>query len=133
MDQVVYIELFLLKRVLKWFKLYFIDIQIYKDQTINLETKYMFLSWTGFLSRLIQIFRDLKAITIVEQKLQNITLQMLVIKYIIQFQTLLVQVKWNNKALMVQYNQGLKAKVQNAIILTLGKYGTLPIASMVSG
>ena len=30
---------------------------------------------------------------------------------------LVIQVKWNNKALMVQYKQGLKAKVQDAIIL----------------
>jgi len=29
----------------------------------------MFLSWEGFIERLIQIFRDLEAVTIAERKL----------------------------------------------------------------
>ena len=37
--------------------------------------------------------------------------------YTIQFQTYAIQTEWNNKALMVQYRQGLKAKIQNIIIL----------------
>ena len=37
--------------------------------------------------------------------------------YITQFQTYAIQTKWNNKALMVQYRQELKAEVQNIIIL----------------
>ena len=37
--------------------------------------------------------------------------------YTIQFQTYATQTKWNNKALMVQYRQRLKAEVQNAMIL----------------
>ena len=36
--------------------------------------------------------------------------------YTIQFQTYIIQTEWNNKALMVQYRQGLKAEVQNIII-----------------
>ena len=36
--------------------------------------------------------------------------------YTIQFQTYAIQTKWNNKALMAQYKQGLKAEVQNIII-----------------
>ena len=41
----------------------------------------MFLSWGGFTERLTQIFGDPKAITIAEQKLQNIVQRTLVIKY----------------------------------------------------
>ena len=37
--------------------------------------------------------------------------------YTIQFQTYAIQTEWNNKTLIVQYRQGLKAEVQNAIIL----------------
>ena len=37
--------------------------------------------------------------------------------YTIQFQTYAIQTKWNNNGLMVQYRQGLKAEVQNIIIL----------------
>ena len=37
--------------------------------------------------------------------------------YTTQFQTYATQTEWNNKALIVQYRQGLKAEVQNAIIL----------------
>ncbi len=69
MDQVVYAELFLLGRALKWFKLYLTDIQEYRDQTTNLEVKFMFLSWGGFAEQLIQMFGDPKAKTIAEQKL----------------------------------------------------------------
>ena len=35
----------------------------------NLEVKYMFLSWGGFIEQLIQIFGDLEVVTIVKQKL----------------------------------------------------------------
>ena len=44
MDQVIYIGLFLMGRALKWFKFYFIKIQINRMTTINQEVKYMFLS-----------------------------------------------------------------------------------------
>ena len=68
-DQVVYIGLFLLGDALEWFKPYLSDIQEHGDQSTNLETKYMFLSWKGFAERLTQIFRDPKAATIAEWKL----------------------------------------------------------------
>jgi hypothetical protein len=35
----------------------------------NLEVKYMFLSWGGFIKQLIQIFKDLEVTTIAEKKL----------------------------------------------------------------
>ena len=37
--------------------------------------------------------------------------------YTIQFQIYTTQTKWNNKVLMVQYRQGLKAEVENIILL----------------
>ena len=37
--------------------------------------------------------------------------------YTIQFQTYATQTKWNNKTLIAWYRQGLKAEVQNMIIL----------------
>ena len=49
MDQVAYIGLFLIERALKWFKPYFTKIQINKIISTNLEVKYIFLSWGGFV------------------------------------------------------------------------------------
>ena len=49
MDQVVYIGLFLTGRALKWFKPYLTEIQINSITSTNLEVKYMFLSWGGFV------------------------------------------------------------------------------------
>ena len=77
----------------------------------------MFIGQNRFAERLTQIFRDLEATTIAERKLQNLVQRTLAIKYTTQFQTLIIQVKWNNRALIAQYKQGLKAKVQDAIIL----------------
>ena len=37
--------------------------------------------------------------------------------YIIQFQTYAIQIEWNDKVLIVWYRQGLKAEVQNIIIV----------------
>ena len=37
--------------------------------------------------------------------------------YTIQFQTYAIQIKWNNKVLIVWYRQELKTEVQNVIIL----------------
>ena len=71
----------------------------------------MFLSQKGFCNRLIQIYGDPKAIVIAKRKLQELIQQGLAIDYTIQFQTYIIQTKQNNKALMVQYRQGLKAEV----------------------
>ena len=49
MDQVVYIGLFLTGRALKQFKLYLTKVQINGIITTNLEVKYLFLSWGGFI------------------------------------------------------------------------------------
>ena len=65
----VYIELFLIGRVLKWFKLYLTEVQINGIMTTNLEVKYLFLSWGGFIEQLTQMFGDLKVTTIAERKL----------------------------------------------------------------
>ena len=41
--QVVYIGLFLIKRVLEWFKPYFTKVQLNRLNTTNIEVWYMFL------------------------------------------------------------------------------------------
>ena len=68
-DQVVYTGLFLIGRALKWFKPYLTKIQLNGITTTNLDIKYIFSSQGGFIKRLTQIFRDLKATTIAERKL----------------------------------------------------------------
>ena len=68
-DQVAYIGLFLLERVLKQFKPYFTKVQLNKITSTNLEVKYLFLSQGGFTERLIQMFRDLEVTTIAKRKL----------------------------------------------------------------
>ena len=52
-DQVVYIGLFLARRAIKWFKLYLIEYKANRITTRNAEVKYIFLSWEGFIDRLI--------------------------------------------------------------------------------
>ena len=42
-EQVAYVKLFLLRRVLKWFKPYLIEIQENRLTTANLEVRYIFL------------------------------------------------------------------------------------------
>ena len=54
----------------------------------------------------------------VTQKLQEIRQTSSAIVYITEFQLLLVQVKWNEKALMAQYKKGLKSKVLDILVLT---------------
>ena len=85
--------------------------------TRNNKIKYIFLSQKGFCNKLIQIYSNPKVIITAKRKLQELTQQESAMDYTTQFQTYTTQTKWNNKALMVQYRQGLKAKVQNAMIL----------------
>ena len=109
--------MFLTGRALEWFEPYLTEIQINGMTSTNLEVKYMFSSWGGFAERLTQMFGDPEAATTAERKLQNLTQRSSAIEYTTQFQTLATQVEWNDRALMAQYKQGLKAKVQDAIIL----------------
>ena len=62
------------------------------------------------------MFGDLEAITIVKWKLLKFTQKGSAIDYIILFQIYLIQVEWNQKALIVKYKQGLKSRVQDALI-----------------
>ena len=68
-NQVIYIGLFLIGRALKQFKPYLTKIQINGIMFTNLKVKYMFLSWGGFVERLMQIFRNLEVTTTVKKKL----------------------------------------------------------------
>ena len=69
MDQVVYTELFLTERAFKQFKPYLTEIQINNIMSTNLEVKYIFLSWGGFVEQLMQMFKDLEVATTAERKL----------------------------------------------------------------
>ena len=60
-DQVAYAGLFLIGRALEWFKPYLTEIQVNGVTTTNLDIRYVFTSWNGFIERLTQIFRDPKA------------------------------------------------------------------------
>ena len=65
-DQVIYIGLFLTRKALEWFKPYLMEIQANGLATINQEVRYMFLSWEGFVNRIMQIYGDLEAIMMAE-------------------------------------------------------------------
>ena len=69
MDQVAYTGLFLIGRALKQFKPYLMEVQLNGIISTNLEVKYLFSSWGGFAEKLIQMFKDLEAITTAERKL----------------------------------------------------------------
>ena len=71
----------------------------------------MFLSWEGFLSRLTQIYSDMEAAMIVERKLLELTQKGSATDYTITFQMYAMQTKWNQKAFMAKYKQGLKSRV----------------------
>ena len=46
--QVAYIELFLIEKVLKWFKPYFTKVQLNRLSTTNIKAQYVFLIQEGF-------------------------------------------------------------------------------------
>ena len=72
MEQVVYTELFLTGRVLKWFKPYFTEIQLNGMSTTNVETRYIFSIQDGFANQLKQIFGSLKEKSVAKDKFKNI-------------------------------------------------------------
>jgi hypothetical protein len=51
-DKVVYVGLYLAGKALEWFKPYLIEYQENGINTTNLEVKYIFLTWGGFVNRL---------------------------------------------------------------------------------
>jgi hypothetical protein len=72
-DQIAYAGLFLAGWALKWFKLYLIEYKANGLTTRNNEVRYIFLTWEGFLNRLMQIYGDLKVEAIAEYRLQELT------------------------------------------------------------
>ena len=62
------------------------------------------------------MYNNPKVIATAKYKLQELTQRGLAMDYTIQFQTYATQTEWNNKVLIVQYRQRLKAEVQNIII-----------------
>ena len=70
--QVAYAGLFLIGRVLEWFKPYFTKVQLNGLNTTNIKVQYMFLIQKGFANRLKQIFRSLDKELIAKDKLKNL-------------------------------------------------------------
>ena len=62
--------MFLLRRVLEWFKSYFIKIQENRLTIANLEVRYMFLMWEGFYKYIIQMFKSLDKKLMAKDKLK---------------------------------------------------------------
>ena len=67
-----YTGLFLIERVLKWFKPYFTKIQLNGISTTNIEVWYIFLIQKGFANQFKQIFKSLKKELVAKDKLENI-------------------------------------------------------------
>ena len=65
----VYIGLFLIRYIFKWFKLYLIKYTANRIITVNIKVKYIFLSWEEFYSRFISIYSNLKVIATAKYKL----------------------------------------------------------------
>ena len=63
------------------------------------------------------MYKDAKKEETATQKLYKLRQTSSAIVYMTEFQSLLVQVKWNEKALMAQYKKGLKSKVLDALVL----------------
>ena len=70
--QVTYTKLFLIGKVLEWFKPYFTKIQLNGMSTTNVKVRYIFLIQEGFANWLKQIFRSLEKESVAEDKLENI-------------------------------------------------------------
>ena len=70
--QVAYAGLFLIERVLEWFKPYLTKIQLNGISTTNIEARYMFLIQNGFANQLKQIFKSLEEELAAKDKFKNI-------------------------------------------------------------
>ena len=65
----------------------------------------------------MQMYKDAKEEEIVTWKLYKLKQTSLAMIYTTEFQSLSVQIKWNEKALMAQYKKGLKLKVLDSLVL----------------
>ena len=68
--QVAYTGLFLIERVLEWFKPYLTKVQLNGLNTTNIEVQYIFLIQEGFANQLKQIFGSLDEELIAKDKLK---------------------------------------------------------------
>ena len=71
-EQVAYVGLFLIRRVLEQFKPYLTEIQLNGMSTTNIEVRYIFLIQDGFANWLKQIFKSLEEELVAKDKLENI-------------------------------------------------------------
>ena len=72
MEQVAYAGLFLMGRVLEWFKPYFTEIQLNGMSTTNIEVQYIFSIQDRFINQLKQMFKSLEEELVAKDKLENI-------------------------------------------------------------
>ena len=77
----------------------------------------MFLLWEEFKAHLVQMYRDFKEEETATRKIYKLKQTALVMVYTTEFQSLSVQVDWNEKALITQYKKGLKSKVLDTLVL----------------
>ena len=84
-EQVAYAGLFLIGRVLEWFKPYLTKVQMNGLNTTYVEVQYMFLIQEGFANQLKQMFKSLKEELVAKDKLKNIQQTTLAIVYSTEF------------------------------------------------
>ena len=107
----------LTEKLLAWFQPYISETQVNKITSTNTKVQYMFSTQEGFIDRLTQMYRDTKEEKTVVQKIYALKQTKSAMNYTIEFQSLAVQINWNNKAFMAQYLEGLKPKVLDVLIL----------------
>ena len=83
--QVTYAGLFLIEKVLEWFKPYLTKIQLNGMSTTNIEARYIFLIQDRFANWLKQIFKSLEEKSVAKNKLENIQQTTLAMAYLTEF------------------------------------------------
>ena len=80
------------------------------------ETNEIFQSYEVFKKKLTQTFGDLDKKRAAERKIMALRQTTSVREYMVQFQKYASKTKWDEDALIVQYNRGLKDKVKGDYI-----------------
>jgi len=71
----------------------------------------------GFVDKLTQMYENAEEEKTVIQKFYALKQTKSAMDYMVEFQSLTVQIDWNDKAFMAQYLEGLKLKILDMLIL----------------
>ena len=115
-NQIFFAFIYLKEDAFKWFKHFLIDYFFKEEEAREPEIRFIFGISEAFEKRIRRIFEDINQERTAEKQLYDLRQKKSTVNYLISFQHITTNTKWDNAAFISQFYQKLREKIKNEIV-----------------